>query len=258
MTKRETLGKILYRGLVPIILPDDLPALACLEEVLRLDIEAVEISALRPGLLELIAEARRRFPRLAIGVGSLMEQGRLKDQLARNRTSLPSIAEVVSAGADFLVSNLPFAADTYGKYAETHVLVPGVTTPGEAAEALNLGANLLRFVVPQITGGPGYLKALDTMTHRSFPFFTAGPVRFELQAGYIAAGAMASAVGFDTMLGPDYGPMQRAYDEEFIQEGLLRFLRPIERSRAMHFEEVPFASKDPVEISRISGRCLNA
>jgi 2-keto-3-deoxy-6-phosphogluconate aldolase len=164
---------------------------------------------------------------------------------------------VVSAGASFLVSNLPFAPKTYERHGENQVLVPGVTTPGEAFEALNLGANLLRFVVPHIAGGAGYLRALDALTHQGFPFFIAGPVRFELLAGYIGAGALVSGVAFDTMLGPDYRPMQRAYDEEYVREALLRFLRPIERSRSIHFEGVPFAGKDPVEITRACGRCLN-
>ena len=257
MTRMETLGKLLYRGFLPIILPDELSVMPTLEQVVAVGLETVELSARRKGVLSLLAEAKRNFPQLALGVSGLLEDGRLRDHLLRRGTELPSIAEAAEAGADFLSSNAPLADATYDRYRSTHILMPGVATLGEAVTALDRGANLLRLIVPHLSGGTSFLRALDQQTQQCLPICTFGQVRFELQAGYIAAGSLLCGAGFDTILGPDYRPMQRAFDEEYVQDGLMRFLLPIDRIRRTLLEGVPFASKDPLAIAAATGRCLN-
>ena len=257
MTIPETLGKILYRGFVPIILPDRLSVPLCLDELVSVGIEAVEISCLREDFLRVVAETKRQYPNTAIGAAGLMEEGRLKDHISANSTPLPSIQQAVDAGVDFLVSHLPFGETTYERYGQSHVLVPSVITPGEAQQAVDAGAHLVNFLVPYLAGGPVYLKALDAATGYSLPIFTTGQVRFELLPGYIAAGALVCGAGFDTILGPDYRPMQNAFDEDYVTEALLRFVRTIERSRTYRMENVPFRSKDAVAISRATGRFMS-
>ena len=257
MTRLETLGKLLYRGFLPIMLPDELAVLPTLEQIVAVGLETVELSARRQGVLQLLATAKRNFPQLAIGVSGLLEEGRLRDHLVRRGTELPSIAQAADAGADFLSSNAPFSEAVYERYGSTHILIPGAATLGDAVTAVNRGANLLRFIVPYLSGGTSFLRALDQQTHQSLPIFTVGHVRFELQAGYIAAGTLLCGAGFDTILGPDYRPMQRAFDEEYVQEALTRFLLPIDRIRRTLLENVPFASRDPLAIAAATGRCLN-
>jgi 2-dehydro-3-deoxyphosphogluconate aldolase / (4S)-4-hydroxy-2-oxoglutarate aldolase len=257
VTKFETLGKMLYRGLLPIILADELPLLPTLEQVVAAGIDTVELAARRPAVIASLAEAKREFPSLAIGVGGLIEEGRLRDHLLAKGLPCPSIAEAAEGGADFLASSMPFREPTYQLYRETLVLMPGVSTPGEAVWAVDMGANLLRFTVPHVAGGTGFLRALDALTGHSLPICTTGPVRFELQPGYIAAGALLCASGFDMILGPDYHPMQRAFDDEYVQDGLQRFLLPIGRTRRVLYEDVRFEARDPWVISQALGRCLN-
>jgi 2-keto-3-deoxy-6-phosphogluconate aldolase len=257
LTVAETLGKILYRGFVPIILQDRLSVPLCLEQLTAVDLQAVEITCRRPDLATTIAEARRLYPRMAIGVSNLLEEGRLKDQAAATTGHLASIAEAVDADADFLVSSLPFRESTYERYGHSHVLVPAVTTPGEAHQAVDWGAHLVKLFVPYLTGGPTWLKAFDVATSSALPIFTTGAVRFELLPGYLNAGALVCGAGFDTILGPDYRPMQNAFDEEYVIEALQRFVRPIARTRMLSFEHVPFASQDAAAIGRAIGRCLN-
>lgn len=257
MSKFETLGKLLYRGFLPILLADELPLLPTVEQISLAGIEAVEISALRREVLTTLGEIKRAFPTLAIGVCGLLEDGRLRDYIIARGTELPSIAEAVEAGADFLSSSLPFREETYRRYRETHVLMPGVDTAGEAVLAVDLGAALVRFMVPHLFGDTGVLRALDLITHQSLPICTTGPVRFELQPGYITAGSMLCGVGFDTIMGPDYHPMQRAFDEDYVQEALQRFLLPIDRARRTLYENVPFASRDPWAIAKATGRCFS-
>lgn len=257
MTKRETLGSILQAGLVPLVLADDLPVLECLAQMVSFGLEAVEISIRHPQVLSLIGQAKSRFPQMAIGACGLMEDGRLRDFLNASGPPLPSIAQCVDAGADFLVSMLPFTESTYERYRDTLVIVPGVFTAGEGHRALELGANLLKFVNPQLLDGPDLFRALDETTYHAFPHFITAPMKCHHAGGYIAAGALAIEAGFDLLLGPDYRPMQRAFDEDLVRERLEPWVHDIERARRHYQGEVPFSSRDPEAIAKASGRLLN-
>lgn len=258
MTRAETtLGKILYRGFVPIVMDDDLPVMECLEQVLASGLEAVEISCRNPRALELIQQAKRQFPDLAVGAATLLEEGRMRDCVNAGGRPVPSIPEVVDAGADFLVSLLPFRQATYERFAETHVIIAGVATPGEGQQALDWGANLLKFCNPHLLGGPDFFKGMDPATYNSFPFFTTGGMKFDVLPGYIAAQVLAFGAGFNMVLGPDYVPMQRVFEPEVMRERLAPYLRTLARERAQHQAGIPFDTKDARAIALASGRCLN-
>lgn len=257
MNKRETLGRILYKGFVPTLVDDTLPLVPSLEQIAWFGLEAVEISCRHPHALDLIAQAKRHFPQMAIGAAMLVEDGRLRDFLNASDRPLPSIAQCVDAGADFLTSALPFSEATYERYRDSHVLVAGAASVAEGLWALDHGANLLQFTNPHLLGGPEFFRAMDLATYRSFPYFVTGALKSYHVGGYVAIGALAVGVTFDQILGPDYRPMQRAFDEEIVLERLEPFTESMARSRRHYHEAVPFETRDPEAISKASGRLLN-
>ena len=257
MTVAETLGKILYRGFVPIIVGDDLPPMRTIEQIAAVGIEVVEISCRRPEATRFIAEAKREFPQLAVGAATLLEEGRMRDFVNGTGHYVPTIAEAVDAGADFIVSLLPFREPTYERYAGQVGIVAGVKTPGEAAQALDWGANLLKFVTPHLVGGPEFFTAMDPATYRCFPFFVTGGMKHDVLPGYVAAGVLAFGAGFDLILGPEYRSCQAVFEAETVRQGLTSYLRTLDRTRRQYQEHIPFAGKDAAAIARASGRCLN-
>ncbi len=257
MTRNETVGRILCRGFVPIVIQDRLPPLECLRVVAEAGIEAVEISCRHPEAPALIGAAKREFPGLAVGAATLLEDGRLREWVNATGRPVPSIDEVVDAGADFLVSLLPFRAGTFEKYADSHAIICGVATPGEGHQALDHGANLLKFVNPRLLGGAAFFKGLDPATYKSFPFFVTGGMRPELLAEYIEAGILAVGAGFDLILGPAYEAMQDDFDAARLRDAVVAYLEVLEAARAEHQAHIPFASEDAAAIARASGRCLN-
>ncbi len=257
MTAVEAIGKILYRGFVPIVVGDDLPPLQCVEQVAAVGIEAIEISCRRPDAVRFIAEAKREFPEMAIGAATLLEEGKLRDFVNSTGHIVPTIGEAVDAGADFIVSLLPFREPTYARYAGQVGIIAGVKTPGEAAQALDWGANLVKFVNPHLEGGPDFFRAMDPATYRSFPFFVTGGMRSEVLPAYVAVGVLAFGAGFDLILGPDYRSCQAVFESDLVNERLNAYLRTLDRARRQYQEPVPFASKDATAIGRATGRCLN-
>jgi 2-dehydro-3-deoxyphosphogluconate aldolase/(4S)-4-hydroxy-2-oxoglutarate aldolase len=257
VTVAETLGKILYRGFVPIIVGDDLPPLRCIEQLVAVGLEAVEISSRRPEAARFIAEAKAQFPQLAVGAATLLEEGRMRDFVNGTGHYVPTIAEAVDAGADFIVSLLPFREPTYARFAGQVGIVAGVKTPGEAAQALDWGANMVKFVTPHLVGGPEFFTAMDPATYRCFPYFVTGGMKYGVLPGYVAAGVLAFGAGFDLILGADYRSCQAAFDADRVREGLNDYLRTLDRARRQYQEHIPFASRDAAAIARASGRCLN-
>jgi 2-keto-3-deoxy-6-phosphogluconate aldolase len=257
VTVAETLGKILYRGFVPIIVGDDLPPMLCIQEVAAAGMEAVEISCRRPDATRFIAEAKQQFPHMAVGAATLLEDGRMRDFVNSAGHYVPAIDEAVQAGADFIVSLLPFRQPTYERYAGQVGIIAGVKTPGEAAQALDWGANLLKFVNPHLEGGPEFFRALDPATYSSFPFFVTGGMRYDVLPGYVAAGVLAFGAGFNLILGADYRSCQAVFEPERVREGLTDYLRTLGRTRRLYQEQIPFETKDAAAIMQASGRCLN-
>jgi 2-keto-3-deoxy-6-phosphogluconate aldolase len=255
--KRETLGKILYRGLVPIITHDRLPPTECLEQVVEAGLEAVEISCRHPEALALISMAKRHYPELAVGAATLVEDGRLHGFLNSHGRPVPGIDEAVDAGADFLVSMLPFRQGTYESHGDSHVIISGVDTIGEAQQALDWGANLLKFTNPHLMGGPEYFRSLDPATYASFPYYVTGGIRVNIAPGYVEVGVLAIGAGFDVILGADYVALQAAFDDFVMREKLTEHVATLYRARQRYQADVPFGTRDALAVQDASGRCLN-
>lgn len=257
MHRNEVLGKILGEGLVPILVDDRLPAESCAEQVLASGLEVIEVSCRHPIALKVIGEIKKRFPQLAVGAASLIEDGRYLNAIRAAGGNVPGIEQAAGAGADFLVSMLPFRRGTYDKFARTHVIIPGVATPGEAQQALDWGANLVKFCNPHLLGGPEFFRGIDAASHRGFPFFITGGIRPEAVGEYVEAQVLVFAAGFDIILGEWYARADGRAATNLLRDALGRYTTAIRRARRQHQGQIPFESKDPAAIAAASGRCLN-
>jgi 2-dehydro-3-deoxyphosphogluconate aldolase/(4S)-4-hydroxy-2-oxoglutarate aldolase len=257
MDKNAVLGTILRAGLVPVLVDDRLPAMRCVEALLDAGVGAMEVSLRHPRVLDVVREVKREAPDFAVGGASLLEEGRYLDWVRAAGRPLPGIAEAVDAGADFLVSLLPFREATYARYSSSHVIIPGVATPGEAHRALDWGANLVKFINPHLSGGPAFFRGMDAATHRGFPFFTTGGIRPDVIPGYVEAHVLVFACGFEVILGDDCDAMARRWDAGLVRDALAAYTGAIREARQRCEPGVPFESGDAAAIARASGRCLN-
>lgn len=132
-----------------MVLLRGLPADATLhigEAMLAGGISSIEVTMNSDHPLESITALRQRFGGDAlIGAGTVL--------------SAANVRAAVAAGAQFLVSpNLDAAVMKAAQTADV-LMIPGVMTPTELAEALKLGAALVK-VFPARVLGPDYFRAL--------------------------------------------------------------------------------------------------
>lgn len=146
--------------------------------LLRGGLPAVEISLVTPGAIEAISRT------VALGLG-FVGAGTVLDAA--------SAAAAARAGATFLVSptlsrSVVAAGRRYGL-----ATLPGVATPTEALQALELGADFAK-LFPASAYGPTAVKDMLTALPQ-VPLVPTGGVTLKDAAEYIRAGSTAVGVG---------------------------------------------------------------
>ena len=130
----------------------------------------------------MIREAAKRFPDMLIGAGTVL-----------NTTDLHRAAD---AGARFAVAP-GFNPTVVREAIKCRIdFIPGVLTPGEIEQALELGLKLLKFFPAEAAGGVTMLKALHApYRHLGVCFMPTGGVKPANVEAYLATPGVAAVGG---------------------------------------------------------------
>jgi 2-dehydro-3-deoxyphosphogluconate aldolase/(4S)-4-hydroxy-2-oxoglutarate aldolase len=184
------------------------------ETVYAAGIPIVEITLTTPRALELIEDLSDRYPDLAVGAGTVLDE-----DLARKATD---------AGARFLTS--PGYVPEVVAYARRKdvVVFPGVMTPSEIIAAWKAGADFVKIFPTAPVGGVQYVRALKVPLPQ-IPLIVTGGVNQVTAREYILAGATAIGVGGELL------PIEALTfrQENRIHELARRFLTMVKEGRAM-------------------------
>lgn len=167
-------------GVIPVIRVDSEElALKISEAILAGGARTVEITFSVPGAPKVISALRHRFSELIVGAGTVLDE--------------PGVRAAIDAGAQYIVSpglspGVVHAAHRFGL-----PVMPGVMTPTEAVQALELGADVLK-LFPASALGPGYLKALRAPLPQAV-WCPTGGVDLDNLEGWVSSGADMVGVG---------------------------------------------------------------
>ncbi len=150
MDKEKLVEALKACRLVPVIVvdkPEEILPLA--EALVKGGLPVAEVtfrSPAAPGAIKLLKE---KMPEVLLGAGTVLT----KEQV--------DIA--VESGASFIVA--PGFNPEIVKYAlgKGQIMVPGISTPSEAEQAMYLGLDVLKFFPAEQNGGPAMLKALASV-----------------------------------------------------------------------------------------------
>jgi 2-dehydro-3-deoxyphosphogluconate aldolase/(4S)-4-hydroxy-2-oxoglutarate aldolase len=166
--------------------PED--AVALTEALLAGGLNCIEVTFRTAGAADSIARIRKALPHAVVGAGTLLTADNVK--------------AAVDAGAQFGVS--PGLRESVLKAAQAHRLpmFPGVITPTEVMEALDLGCKHLKFFPSETFGGVNALKALGgPFSHTGVKFIPTGGITAASLPNYLAVPHVA-AVGGSWMAEP--------------------------------------------------------
>lgn len=191
--------KIVRQGFIPIFVKDDLDSKLLVESAALAGCRAIEYTCRRTDAATMIPWIKREFPEIAIMAATLVDGPNTQAFLKQHREGFMTVDEAVDLGADALVSFMRFRPETYQKYGNHCVFVPGVATQNEALDQMELGADLIKTTVNTTTGRE-FVTTSSAVTHHSIPFFISGGVRADNIESYIKAGVVVATAGFDVLL----------------------------------------------------------
>ncbi len=150
MDKEKLVETLKACRLVPVIVvnkPEEILPLG--EALVKGGLPVAEVTFRSPAAAGAIKLLKEKMPEVLLGAGTVLT----KDQ----------IDTAIEAGAAFIVS--PGFNPENVKYAHEkgQIMVPGISTPSEAEQAMSLGLDVLKFFPAEQSGGTAMLKALGSV-----------------------------------------------------------------------------------------------
>jgi 2-dehydro-3-deoxyphosphogluconate aldolase / (4S)-4-hydroxy-2-oxoglutarate aldolase len=214
MNRGEVRAQIEEVGILPSVrVASEEHAQFAAETVYAAGIPVVEITLTVPGALMVVNDLAKRYPNLAVGAGTVLDE--------------ESARRAVDAGARFLTSpGFVPGVVAYANEADV-VVLPGALTPTEVIAAWKAGSDFVKIFPLAPVGGVQYVRALKVPLPQ-IPLIATGGVNQVTAFDLILAGV--SAIGVGTELLPKEALQLR--QEYRIRELARRFLSMVKEARA--------------------------
>lgn len=179
----DVVNKLSQIKIVPVLVLNDLDSgLKMCELLAECGLPAAEITFRTAAAESIIREAAKRFPELYLGAGTILNTADLK--------------RAFDAGAKFAVA--PGFNPTVVKSAveNNFAFAPGVCTPSEIEQAMELGCRFLKFFPAEAAGGVTMLKSLIApYKHMGVRFMPTGGVSTSNVENYLAVKEVVAVGG---------------------------------------------------------------
>ena len=259
MMARDAIGRILRDGYILVFNQDKLDVVQTARALLEAGLGNMEVTCRIKQPLEKIRRLKAELPEMVVGAASLIDSPELLAtyNAAHTDDPLPTIAECVDAGADYLVSAANFLPETFRRYAGKVGMMPGCGTVTEIATQFGLGANLVKIFPAKHLGGPSFIKAVDAPLHKIVPIVPTGGTNADNIPDYVAAGVLAVGGSFSAI---DKAVLARIIDEQdyaTLAAELKAIKTLIHDARAAQWPALDFATATPADITAATGRQFN-
>jgi 2-dehydro-3-deoxyphosphogluconate aldolase/(4S)-4-hydroxy-2-oxoglutarate aldolase len=166
---------------VPLVVPNDPEtAIKTTRALVAGGLTVIEVVLRTEAAVECLGEIVRAVPEAIVGAGTVLSERQA--------------AEVVFAGAQFIVSPGLYAPVVeYAKSARLPIF-PGVATASEAQNAWNMGLRSLKFFPASLAGGPAMLEALSSV-FKDVRFMPTGGVSAANLTDYLALPSVLACGG---------------------------------------------------------------
>lgn len=170
-------------GIIPVLALEDVESGLKLIEVLSgAGLRALEITYRTKAAPDVIKEAKKRFPHMLLGAGTVLNLDHLK--------------QAIDLGASFAVA--PGFNPTIVKAAieKNFAFCPGIVTPSEVEQAYELGIRMFKFFPAEAAGGIPMIKSIIApYKHLGIAFMPTGGVTPKNAPDYLAIPQIACVGG---------------------------------------------------------------
>jgi 2-dehydro-3-deoxyphosphogluconate aldolase/(4S)-4-hydroxy-2-oxoglutarate aldolase len=259
MDMKETITTLLRDGLILVFNQDRLDIVKTAEALKKAGVNNMEVTCRINKPLEKLSRLRKELPDFVAGSASLIDNPYMLEiyNKANPDDHLPSVDEVVDAGASYLVSAANFRQDTYKKYTGKIAMIPGNGSVTEIIQQYSMGANLCKVFPAKQLGGPGYIKAIDPAIHKIISLVPTGGTNTSNIPDYIDAGVLALGGSFSMI---EKETMKKIIDEQdydLLARELTVIKRMIDKLRVEKYPDIDLAEASIEQISKVTGRNFN-
>ncbi len=259
MDIKSTITTLLRDGFILVFNQNKLDIVRTAEALMKAGINNMEVTCRINKPLEKLARLRKELPDFAAGTASLIDWPEMLDvyNKANPQDPLPSVQEVVDAGASYLVSAVNFSSAGYKKYAGQLPIIPGCGSATEVVSQFSKGANLCKIFPAKQLGGPAFVKAIDPAIHKTISLVPTGGTNPGNIPEYIDAGVLVLGGSFSMI---EKATMNKIIDEQdynLLAKELTIIKQLIDRLRAEKYPDIEFSKASIEQISLTTGRNFN-
>jgi len=259
MDIKSTITTLLKDGFILVFNQDKLDIVRTAEALMKAGVNNMEVTCRIKQPLEKLERLRKELPDFAAGSASLIDSPAMLDvyNKAHPQDPLPSLQEVVDAGACYLVSAINFRDESFEKFAGKIPMIPGCGSVTEVVSQFSRGANLCKIFPAKQLGGPGFVKAIDPAIHKTISLVPTGGTNPGNIPDYIDVGVLVLGGSFSMIEKDTMKKIINEQDYNLLAEELTRIKQLIDRFRAEKYPDINFATVSIEQISRSTGRNFN-
>ncbi len=259
MDTKSTINTLLRDGLILVFNQDGLDVVKTAEALMKAGVNNMEVTCRISEPLGKLAVLCKELPDFVAGAASLIDSPEMLDvyNKANPQDPLPSLQQVVDAGAKFLVSAANFRDESFEKFAGKIAMIPGSGTVTEIVAQFSRGANLCKIFPAKQLGGPAFVKAIDPAIHKTISLVPTGGTNSGNIPDYIDVGVLVLGGSFSMI---EKSAMIKILDEQdydLLAEELTHVKQLIDELRAKKYPDIDFAAASVEQISQATGRNFN-
>ena len=259
MDIKSTITTLLKDGFILVFNQDKLDIVKTAEVLIKAGVNNMEVTCRIRRPLEKLNLLRKELPDFAAGAASLIDAPRMLDAYnkANPQDPLPTVQQVVDAGASYLVSAVNFSDDSFRKFAGKIPMIPGCGTVTEIVSQFSKGANFCKIFPAKQLGGPGYIRAIDPAIHKTISLVPTGGTNASNIPDYIDAEVLVLGGSFSMIEKTIMKKIIDGQDYDLLAEQLTKIKQLIDKLRAEKWPNIDFARASVEQVSQITGRNFN-
>ena len=259
MDIKTVITTLLRDGFILVFNQDKLDIVRTAQALVEAGIGNMEVTCRISRPLEKLARLRKELPEFVAGAASLIDWPDMLDiyNKAHPEDPLPTLQEVVDAGACYLVSAVNFSNAGFEKFAGRVAMIPGCGSATEVVTQYGKGANLCKVFPAKQLGGPAFVKAIDPAIHKTISLVPTGGTTAANIPDYVNAGVLVLGGSFSMI---DKATMAKIVDEQdykLLWKELTAVKQLIDERRADKYPGLDFATASLDQISQKTGRNFN-
>ena len=249
MNIKSTIETLLRDGFILVFNQDKLDVVKTAEALIKAGVNNMEVTCRIKQPLKKMSRLRKELPDFATGAASLIDSPQMLELYNNTHSDdpLPSLTQVVDAGACYLVSAINFSDAGFDKYAGKIPMIPGCGSATEIVSQFSKGANLCKIFPAKQLGGPAFVKAIDPAIHKTISLVPTGGTNAGNIPDYIEAGVLVLGGSFSMI---EKSTMKKIVDEqdyELLAGELTKVKQLIDKLRA---DKYPASILAPLQLSR--------